>query len=455
MTGFYRSFIPKYATIAAPLTKYLKGDADETFKLNYEALEAHAKLKQAVVSAPVLALPSKTGKYVLETDVSGAQLGVQLLQEQEDRSYRPLGYWSRQCNRAERNYSPTEREALAIVWGIRICRPYLERSKFVVRSDHQALRWLFSTSSTDGNPRILRWKLALSAFDFSVKYRPGASHKVPDELSRMATSGMSPMPHSEDGQDFLPCLVVPVEEDSPLLAPRVLPREGPMVHVPAPLEAISLSELLDAQASDEWCSSLLRQLETGQSPSRPPGLHLDEAGTLCCKPAADDALPPQWVVPAALREQVCTIHHFSKAAGHPGITKMTQTMSRHWYWPTLARDCAATVRRCPNCAAKRLKRGPKRSVPLTIFPPDRPLEFFSMDVLGPLPITARGNRFVLCLTDRFSKMSIAVPMANQTASTVAQALVDHWIAVFGIPLTILLTMALRLLVSSLVSLPTF
>jgi transposase InsO family protein len=95
------------------------------------------------------------------------------------------------------------------------------------------------------------------------------------------------------------------------------------------------------------------------------------------------------------------------------------------------------VRSCPSCLAKRLKRGPKRTVHLTIFPPIRPLEFVAIDLLGPLPTTTRGNRFVLCITDRFSKMCVAVPIPDQTASTVSQALVDRWIAVFGIPLTLL------------------
>ena len=73
-----------------------------------------------------------------------------------------------------------------------MCRPYVERTSFVVRTDHQALRWLFSTSSTDGNPRIVRWKLALAGFDFTVEYTPGSKNKVPDELSRMETTGLSP-----------------------------------------------------------------------------------------------------------------------------------------------------------------------------------------------------------------------------------------------------------------------
>jgi hypothetical protein len=168
MTGFYRKFVPTYAKVAAPLKKYLKGDRDDKFELDPEAIEAHERLEFAVTTAPVLALPNKDGAYVLETDASAAHLGLKLLQAQPDGSYRPLGFWSRKYNLAELNYLSTEREALEIVWGVKKCRPYLERTKFIVRSDYQALSWLFSTSSTDGNPRGFRLKLDMPAYYFTV-----------------------------------------------------------------------------------------------------------------------------------------------------------------------------------------------------------------------------------------------------------------------------------------------
>jgi Integrase zinc binding domain len=139
---------------------------------------------------------------------------------------------------------------------------------------------------------------------------------------------------------------------------------------------------------------------SGVNPTRPPGLGVDEYGAMVSAPVDED-LPIRWVVPASLRDRICTLAHYAKVSGHPGATKMIATIRRQWFWPSMAQDCLATVRGCPVCVAKKLKRGPKRSVPLTIFPPIRPLDFVAIDVLGPLPTTARGNRFVLCITDRF------------------------------------------------------
>jgi transposase InsO family protein len=436
MCGVYRRFISGYSKVAVALTRYLKDGVPETFSLDDDALKSHSQLKNAITSAPVLALPNATGLYVLEADASASQLGVQLLQEQSDKSFRPIGFWSRQCNQAECNYSPTEREALAIVWGIRICRPYLEYTRFRIHSDHQALRWLFSVSISESNPRLVRWRLALSAYDFEVVYKPGPQQRVADELSRMYTTEYAPMPAVGDEEGTIPCILIQQEDLSFPPSPTV-PRTAPFIKLTEPLEAIALEELTDAQARDTWCQDMLRVMEeTICSPSIQEILW-DDHGVLSCRKNLEENAPLRWLAPASLRERILTLGHFSPLAAHPGATRMYQNLARKWYWPSLSRDCSTFVRRCPTCAARHLKRGPRRSTPLTVFPPNGALEFISMDVLGPLPTSRRGNRYILVMTDRFSKLTVAVPMADQTASSVAQAFVDRWLACYGIPIVVL------------------
>ena len=76
---------------------------------------------------------------IIETDASANQLGAVLLQVDEEGVEKPVGYYSRQCNSAECNYSPTEREALVILWAVKMLRPYIERTRFTIRSDHAEL----------------------------------------------------------------------------------------------------------------------------------------------------------------------------------------------------------------------------------------------------------------------------------------------------------------------------
>ena len=69
------------------------------------------------------------------------------------------------------NYSATERECHSVVWAVTILRPYTEGQKFVVRTDHDKLRWQLTLNDPSG--RLMRWRLRLSEFDFEIQYRPG------------------------------------------------------------------------------------------------------------------------------------------------------------------------------------------------------------------------------------------------------------------------------------------
>jgi hypothetical protein len=126
LCNVYRRFIPQFAKIAAPLTKLLRGEIREPYTFSDDQEMSFEKLKEMVCSAPVLALPKLTGEMVLDTDASNEQLGCCLQQRGDDGHLHPLGYWSRQLNPAEVNYSSTEKEALAVVWSIKRLRPYLE-----------------------------------------------------------------------------------------------------------------------------------------------------------------------------------------------------------------------------------------------------------------------------------------------------------------------------------------
>jgi RNase H-like domain found in reverse transcriptase/Reverse transcriptase (RNA-dependent DNA polymerase) len=160
LCGVYRRFVPGYAAVAKPLTALTKKGAPEKFELNNDQKVAFAKLRQALVSPPTLSLPRDGRQYVIDTDASDQQIGCVLQQADDAGELKPLGYWSRQLNAAEINYSATEKEALAIVCAVTHLRPYLERKSFVLRTEHSSLQRLMSIGGD--NPRLVRWRLRLA-----------------------------------------------------------------------------------------------------------------------------------------------------------------------------------------------------------------------------------------------------------------------------------------------------
>jgi hypothetical protein len=187
LCNVYRRFVRGFARIAAPLNALLrKGESPQLGVLSKEQLDAFEQLRSNLLNPPILALPRAEGAMILDTDASDEQIGCCLFQEQPDGARHPIGYWSRGLTSAERNYSTTEKECLAIVWAILHLRPYLEGKKFLIRTDHHSLRWVLNLSDAQG--RLARWRLRLSEFDFEVQFSPGASHHGADTLSRLKPS---------------------------------------------------------------------------------------------------------------------------------------------------------------------------------------------------------------------------------------------------------------------------
>jgi len=180
LASWYRRFIPDFSATAAALTSLTKKNA--RWKWGVEEEQAFRALKQALASAPILACPDFNRRFCIQTDASTTGLGAVLTQHFEE-GERVIAYASRTLNGAERNYSATELECLAVVWGIRHFRGYLEGYQFSVITDHQALRWLRGIESPTG--RLARWMLELQQYTFDVKYRRGKLNQVADALSRL------------------------------------------------------------------------------------------------------------------------------------------------------------------------------------------------------------------------------------------------------------------------------
>lgn len=175
ITGYYRKFIKHYGIISRSLTQLLKKGA--IFQWTAVTDQAFQVLKQALISAPVLALPDFSKTFVIETDACDVGIGEVLVQEGH-----PLAYVSKALG--PRNQSPSvyEKECLAILLAIEQWRSYLQVKEFIIRTDQKSLSHLDDQRlHTEWQQKALTKMMGLT---YRIIYKKGSTNTVADSLSR-------------------------------------------------------------------------------------------------------------------------------------------------------------------------------------------------------------------------------------------------------------------------------
>ena len=177
--GYYRRFIKDFSKIAAPLSDLTKENVK--FEWTSKQEEAFRKLKQAIATAPVLALPDPNLPFVVHTDASGFALGA-VLQQDQGKGLQPIAYLSKKMLDAETRYPVRDQELLAIIHALKSWRQYLYGKKFTIKTDHHSLKYLETQPHLSN--REARWKDLLAQYDYVIEYVEGKENVVADGLSR-------------------------------------------------------------------------------------------------------------------------------------------------------------------------------------------------------------------------------------------------------------------------------
>ena len=436
LASYYRRFVPNFAAIAAPLSA--ASQKGSRFQWTPECQNAFDLLKTHLTTSPVLAFPDFQRPFLLDTDASDLAIGGVLSQVNDSGKEQVIAYASSTLTKAQRNYSTTRKELLAVVTFVERFRHYLAVKPFTLRTDHSSLRWLHNFHEPTG--QLARWLERLADFNYEIQHRPGKSHGNADGLSRRPSPTVAPPPSNPDEHLPLSVAATNIPDDTPddLTSSAWFP-------------GWSTSDVFKAQRDEPLLAYLCECIDnhTAPSSSHPAttGIsrvdrhllsefdRLELHNTLLFRrfvpTSIDDDSHIQLVVPAQFRSQVLEASHSHATGGHLGTTRMFARISHDFYWPGWRTAVERFCKYCHDCAQR--KTTPTPRAPMGTVPSGYPWERIALDIMGPVPTTARGNRYILVIADYFSKWTESFPMPDMTATTIATLLFNHVICRFGVP----------------------
>ena len=396
LLNYYRMFLPDIATVLHPLNELLQ--AKRQWKWTSECQSAFQKAKDLLTSSSVLAHYDTNLPIRLAADASAYGIGAVLSHVLPTGEEKPVAFVSRTLSSSEKNYAQIEKEALAIVFGVKRFHQYLYGRKFTLLTDHQPLTTILGPKK--GIPpiaaaRLQRWAVQLAAYTYDIEFKSTHDHGNADALSRLplqsTSSGCSSVP-----SEFNVCQIMSLP--------------------------VAYTDVQRASRRDPIVSKVLQYTRRGWPDTFPDSLkpfsyHRNELTT------EGDCLlwGTRVVIPSKLRDAVLKELH----QGHPGVTRMKASARSHLWWPGLDKDLEKLARTCISCQA--VKQAPAAAPLHPWVWPSRSWQRVHVDFAGPF----LGKMYFL-IVDAHSKWGEVFPM-TQTTTTKTLEVLRQVFASYGLP----------------------
>ena len=392
LVNYYRRFIRHFSIIAAPLSDLFKsadGDRRKMRPIVWNTMHQFAfdRLKQAITTAPVLIQPNESKPYTIETDSSDVGNGMALYQEGEDEKLHPVAFDGRKLQGAELKYPTHEKELLAIKDALTKWHHYIENGlPITVITDHDSLKYMNTVQKP--SKRLARWVDEFQQYNLIIKYRPGNQATVPDAISRRPDFNALQLHNVEDYVPFVRAF----------LQERTFPSDA------SASEQTQLISEVDKFVLEDRV--LFRKVKEGIIA---PYVDFQFRGDLMQK----------------MHDQY----------GHMSHRNLMNILESRAWWPRIEKDLAQFVAACPNCQIhQRQKVSQEREYARIVADPlIQPFQRWRIDLIGRLPKTLNGNRWIITAIDYATGWPIAKAIPEATDDAVAEFIYSEIYMHFGAP----------------------
>lgn len=392
--NYYAKFIKGMSSVLSPLYSLLKLGSQWQWSESCDG--AFRTIKELLSAAPILMHFNENLPVVLTCDASAYGLGTVLSHRLESGEERPIAYASRTLNIAEKKYSQIDKEALAIIFGIKKFHQFLFGRKFILRTDHKPLTSIFG--SKKGIPllaasRLQRWAIILTAYQYDIEYISSVKN-VADIFSRLPLE--QPIISLEKDLNYINYL----EENLPISC----------VEISKETDKDEILSRVKHYVLNNWPMKCPAEMKVFIS--KRDQLYV-EGGCL------------MWgykvVVPTSLRQKVLNELHKT----HLGIVKTKSLARSYVWWPRMDQDIECVCRACFTCICE--NSAPPKATPQPWPVTQQPWSRLHLDLLGPI-----DNHTFLVIIDATSKW---IEIFNLTRSTAAAVIKPLWetFARFGVP----------------------
>ena len=356
MVQYYRDLWPRRSHLLEPFTAISSGKKGTKIKWTPELEKAFHDIKGMVSQETLLTYPDWSKPFDLHTDASDFQLGAVISQEGK-----PVVFFSRKLNSAQKNYTTTEKELLSIVECCKEFRNILFGYPIRVYSDHKNLVHAATQSQSQ---RVMRWRLILEEFGPDIVHIKGEENIVADAMSRLPTATKNQRELSTDA---------PGSSDEVSAEKEVFVLDDDE-SFPLNLSLVQWTQQLELNKTKNKIKQLLNDKKSGYNVMTIDGIELV-------------TYEGRIYVPTALRNRTMTWYHYFM--NHPGGEQLYKTLNKVCYWKGMATQCANFCKRCSvyqQFKSRKRKYGqlPPRTVGELV-----PWDTVHVDLIGPYSLTAK------------------------------------------------------------------